>query len=157
MHDFSLPLRSESFLIFGDSVFSPCSGIITRIVYDVPDHPPFVLDNVNSAGNYVIIKKDSIKICLSHLMQYSVKVNSGQKINEGDFIGLVGNSGRSFIPHLHIHAAWGGDSNTLLQGIPVVIRFNEHPVQINNVIISRKNCTKILGEFFEFRIFSKTI
>lgn len=157
MCEFDIPLKSENFLIYGDSVFSPCSGIITKVVYHVPDHPPFILDNDNSAGNYVIIREDSLKICLSHLKQYSIEVEYGQKVEKGDFIGLVGNSGRSLIPHLHIHAVWGGDSNTLLQGTPVVISFNQQPVKINNIILRRKNFTIILREFFVYGLFSKTI
>jgi murein DD-endopeptidase MepM/ murein hydrolase activator NlpD len=59
----------------------------------------------NGAGNYVDCQslwyKDIVIIKYFHLKQFS-KLKVGDKLNHGDIIGLMGNSGHSFGAHLHL-------------------------------------------------------
>jgi murein DD-endopeptidase MepM/ murein hydrolase activator NlpD len=39
----------------------------------------------------------------AHFKQHSIKVTQGQKVKQGQILGLCGNSGNSSEPHLHFH------------------------------------------------------
>lgn len=56
-------------------------------------------------GNYVYIRieESGTYLLLNHLKQGSVVVSVGDKLEPGDLLGRVGNSGTSSEPHLHIH------------------------------------------------------
>jgi murein DD-endopeptidase MepM/ murein hydrolase activator NlpD len=41
---------------------------------------------------------------LCHLARDSVRVRAGQPVRAGDEVGRCGNSGRTTVPHLHMHA-----------------------------------------------------
>ena len=43
-------------------------------------------------------------ILLAHLLPGSVSVSAGQRVGFSTIIGQVGNSGRSYVPHLHMQA-----------------------------------------------------
>jgi murein DD-endopeptidase MepM/ murein hydrolase activator NlpD len=56
----------------------------------------------NPSGNYVrILHDDGTMGVYLHLMQGSVSVREGQRINRGSFIARSGNTGNSTGPHLH--------------------------------------------------------
>jgi murein DD-endopeptidase MepM/ murein hydrolase activator NlpD len=56
----------------------------------------------NPSGNYVrILHDDGTMGVYLHLMQGSVSVREGQRINSGSFIARSGNTGNSTGPHLH--------------------------------------------------------
>jgi murein DD-endopeptidase MepM/ murein hydrolase activator NlpD len=38
-----------------------------------------------------------------HFRHHSIKVQEGQKVKQGQLLGLCGNSGHSSEPHLHFH------------------------------------------------------
>jgi murein DD-endopeptidase MepM/ murein hydrolase activator NlpD len=59
-------------------------------------------------GFYVIIKhKHGYYTRYAHLLQYRVKV--GQRVQQGDVIGYIGNTGLSTGPHLHYEVHIGSD------------------------------------------------
>ncbi|MHA1433607.1 MAG: M23 family metallopeptidase [Candidatus Heimdallarchaeota archaeon] len=56
------------------------------------------------AGNYVIIQHENNEYSFyAHIIKGEVKVKKGDKIKQGQVIGLLGNSGNSTGPHLHFH------------------------------------------------------
>jgi len=55
--------------------------------------------NNEGYGNLVIVENGTYKTYYAHLSDIPVKV--GQTVNEGDIIGLSGNTGNSTGPHLH--------------------------------------------------------
>jgi len=55
--------------------------------------------NNEGYGNLVIVENGAYKTYYAHLSSIPVKV--GQTVNEGDVIGLSGNTGNSTGPHLH--------------------------------------------------------
>lgn len=63
-------------------------------------------------GNHLLVEgRDGIAL-LAHLKCGSVLPVAGEKVRQGQTIGLVGNSGNSMFPHLHVHVMDGPDPFT---------------------------------------------
>ncbi|MFY0691003.1 MAG: urea transporter [Paracoccaceae bacterium] len=93
---------------WGDPVFSPVLGKVVKVRNDVPDNPLGTANFADNWGNHVIVEADKgCHVLVGHLMQNSVCVAPGQKVEYATQLGLVGNSGRSTLPHLHLHAQKG--------------------------------------------------
>ena len=108
--DFQRPTTIDNSLdpalnIWGAPVYSPASGIIERINTMIPDNQLGVCNYAENWGNYVIIRLDQGGwALLAHLQQNSIMHAIGTRVEAGDYLGNVGNSGRSPIPHLHLQA-----------------------------------------------------
>jgi Peptidase family M23 len=61
------------------------------------------------AGNHVVIESDNRFAVLAHLRLGSVKVSTGDRVEVGQHLGIVGNSGNTLAPHLHLHLMDGID------------------------------------------------
>ncbi len=102
--------------IWGASVYSPASGFIERIQNTIPDNQLGISNYAENWGNHIVIRLDQGKwALLAHLQQYSIALTTGARVEAGDYLGKVGNSGRSPIPHLHIQA-----QNAPAPGAPTV-------------------------------------
>ena len=121
------PSNLHHYAIFGDTVYSPCDCRVVRVVDGLEDNPPGVMDTVNLAGNHVILllerDGEAFMVILAHLMKGSIRVVEGDYVRSGTPIGLVGNSGNTTEPHLHIHAVRGSDPDSILlsEWIPIFI------------------------------------
>jgi len=107
------PRALADYEIFGDTVYSPCEGIVVAVQDDLADNSPGSPDTAHPA-NYVTVKCDGVEICLAHLMQGSAMVAAGMPVAAKLPLGRVGNSGYSLEPHLHIGAKKGGDEMGLV-------------------------------------------
>ena len=107
--------------IFSDTIYCPCDGKIVEIRNNVKDNK-FGSMNVtskNGTGNFVnIFCETGVFVFIPHMKQFSVLVSEGMIIKKGDPLGLVGISGFSQEPHLHIQAARYDVDSTLI-GIPI--------------------------------------
>ncbi len=84
-------------------VTAPAAGTIERVRDDVPDNPLGVCNYAESWGNYVLLRMEQGGwALLAHLKQASVAVAAGAHVELGAYLGQVGNSGRSPVPHLHL-------------------------------------------------------
>lgn len=92
----------SDYYIFGDTVYSPCDGLVGRAVDDNPDNIPPVRKRGPHNLNGVLIAGTAYDVYMGHLQQYRVFVKAGQRVSRGQALGLVGNSGMSIEPHLHI-------------------------------------------------------
>jgi murein DD-endopeptidase MepM/ murein hydrolase activator NlpD len=80
----------------GDPIVTTADGQVVTIDWD----PGF--------GNYIIIKhKHGFYTRYAHLL--SVKVTTGQRVQQGEVIGYIGNTGLSTGPHLHYEVHIGSD------------------------------------------------
>jgi len=113
----------ESYVIYGEPIFSPCNGKISVTADGLPDHIPPARDTENLAGNHVLIDCGDFEVLVAHLRQNSVQVTVGEVVAVGDPLGEVGNSGNTSEPHLHIHAERGGEPGVILDGqaVPITI------------------------------------
>ena len=95
---------NEDYYAFGKELYAPCEGEVVLVVDGVKDNKPGVLNPIYVPGNTVIIKTANKEyLFFAHFKQHSIKVTQGQKVNQGQLLGLCGNSGNSSEPHLHFH------------------------------------------------------
>ena len=115
------PDSPDGFAIFGDTLHAPCSGSVTRAVDGTPDRLDPGQEPASLEGNHVILDCDGIRVVLAHIQRGTVSVDQGARLEVGEPLGRVGNSGRSDEPHLHIHAQTPGTEAAPLGGDPVPI------------------------------------
>ena len=104
---------NEDYYAFGKELIAPCDGEVVLVVDGVKDNIPGQMNTFNVGGNTVIIKtanKEFLVLC--HFKHQSIKVKEGQKIKQGELLGLCGNTGNSSEAHLHFHIQNIEDLNT---------------------------------------------
>ena len=102
---------NEDWFGFGAEVIAVAEGIVLATRDGVSDRPPLAqmpplseLALEAAAGNYVVLELDTDKFALyAHLQRDSLAVEVGQRVNRGDTLGRLGNSGNTNGPHLHFH------------------------------------------------------
>ncbi len=98
----------HEFAIFGAPVYAPLTGTVVAVENQVPDNPVGHNNPESNWGNHVILRSDmGLHVMLAHFLQGSITVAAGQRVTAGTFLGSCGNSGRSPVPHLHLHAQDG--------------------------------------------------
>jgi murein DD-endopeptidase MepM/ murein hydrolase activator NlpD len=81
----------------GDPVVAAADGQVATVDYDA-----------TGFGNYVIIKhKHGYYTRYAHMQGFKVKI--GQRVQQGEIIGWIGNTGLSTGPHLHYEVHIGSD------------------------------------------------
>ena len=95
--------------ILGSEVLSPVAGTVERVCNHVADNPPGVCNYIEPWGNHVVVRLDGSEswALLAHLQQGSVAVLPGARVEQGSYLGRVGNSGRSTFAHLHLQLQSG--------------------------------------------------
>lgn len=101
-------------------ILAPAAGIIVFARGDRPDQP--VTENSDPAyyapeysdggdpGNYVVIDHGNGEFSMiAHLRQGSLRVAVGERVEAGQVLGVMGNSGDSTGPHLHHQLQSGPD------------------------------------------------
>ncbi len=96
--------RLQDYGIYNDTVFSPCDGLILRARDENPDNIPPSRERGPSNTNQLLIQNDSCYVFMGHLRYKGVFVTEGSYVKKGQPLALVGNSGFSLEPHLHIQA-----------------------------------------------------
>lgn len=123
----ALRRTNEDFHAFGTPLFAPCTGTVIHASDGLPDGVP---NEVDAAGNHVVIDNGHEHVLLAHLRLGTVAVSTGDQVRAGDHIGEVGNSGNSTEPHLHIHVERDGQ--------PLRLRFIDAPGRLpRGRVISR--------------------
>jgi murein DD-endopeptidase MepM/ murein hydrolase activator NlpD len=101
-------------------ILAPAAGTVVFARRDRPDQP--VVDNSDPAfyapeypnggdpGNYVVIDHGSGEFSmLAHFQKDSLSVSAGQQVEQGQQLGLMGNSGDTTGPHVHHQLQSGPD------------------------------------------------
>lgn len=120
-------IKSSDYFCWGKPVFSPVSGTVIRAAGDWkddlntslwktiiiwynakyrfrPQKHNGRLDIRPNAGNHVMIQTDEgFIVLLAHFKCGSTLVKEGQRVEVGEQVGSVGNSGNTTAPHLHIN------------------------------------------------------
>ncbi len=111
---------------FGDTVYSPCNGIIEKAESENPDNIPPSRKRGRTNTNNVLIDAGSYYVFMAHLKQYSLLVHDGDTVKTGQPLAQAGNSGFSLEPHLHIQAHIKESGVPWYRGTPLYLLFNDH-------------------------------
>tara|TARA_R110001599_G_scaffold335658_1_gene552886 strand:- start:1684 stop:2649 length:966 start_codon:yes stop_codon:yes gene_type:complete len=96
--------KNEDYYAFGKELLAPVAGEVVLVVDGVKDNKPGTMNPIFVTGNTVIIKTANNEyLLLAHFKQHSIKVKQGDRVTQGQVLGLSGNSGNSSEPHLHFH------------------------------------------------------
>lgn len=116
------PKSPASYPIFGKPVFAVADGTVVGTRNDLPEQTPgsypsgIPIDQAD--GNFVVLDVgNGFYVNYAHVQPGSVRPKLGDKVKRGDVIGLVGNTGNSVAPHLHLHVM-DGPSPLASQGLP---------------------------------------
>ncbi|MBN8457031.1 MAG: urea transporter [Verrucomicrobia bacterium] len=94
----------REFAVFGTPVYSPVDGTVVAVENTVADNPVGTNNPEQNWGNHVIVRSDlGHHVMLAHFQQGSIVVAAHQRVAAGMLLGSCGNSGRSPVPHLHVH------------------------------------------------------
>jgi hypothetical protein len=118
--------KLEEYKVFGKEVIAPGDGIVIQVIDGSIDVLPGERDRSVGVGNAIIIDHQNGEYSLlCHFKHNSIRVNVGDKIKQGDIIGLCGNTGNTFQPHIHFN----------LQNGPFMHKANALPAQFKKILI----------------------
>jgi hypothetical protein len=132
------PAELGRYYTFGEPVYAPCAGVVAQTEDQLPDQIPPDANRRHPAGNFVRLECGEADVLIAHLMHSSLAVNAGQRVQTGQFIGRVGNSGLSMEPHLHLHAQYRGPEENFLAGEPMPVRVDGR-ILVRNSRLTGKN------------------
>ena len=93
-----------AYAAYGTPLFAPCAGTVLQAVDAHEDQVPGRQRYAPATGNFVSIDTGRERVLLAHLRPGSLRVRPGDRVEVGDLLGEVGNSGNSSEPHLHLQA-----------------------------------------------------
>lgn len=88
-------------------VYAMADGVVKEFENNVPDNPNPPDKIAGGGGNYFRILHGTERVSYAHLREGSLNPDLlyvGATVAEGQFLGRMGNSGKSSSCHLHIHA-----------------------------------------------------
>jgi murein DD-endopeptidase MepM/ murein hydrolase activator NlpD len=94
----------------GAPILAAADGTVVAVVDGIPEVPPRVppadnptlTDASSFSGNHVIVRIGSgVYAVYAHMITGSVRVKLGDRVQTGQELGLLGNSGNTSAPHLH--------------------------------------------------------
>ena len=102
--------KNENHFSYGLEVLAVADGIVLEVQDGIPDNVPeaqemaIKMTRSNSTGNHVVLDiGNDVTAVYAHLIPVIIKVEIGEKVAQGQTLGLLGNSGISTGPHLHFH------------------------------------------------------
>ncbi|MDH6136255.1 hypothetical protein P3T37_005675 [Kitasatospora sp. MAA4] len=136
-----VPRNSDAYHAYGATVTAPCDGTVIACVDGYEDQPvlasplePGPLHAQPTVGNHIALQVpratagadgESTIVILAHLQKNSIRVQQGETVTVGQPLALVGNSGNTTEPHLHIHA----EVRTSDTVAPVPLRLASRPTR----------------------------
>jgi hypothetical protein len=105
----------ENYTIYGQEAIAAADATVVKVVDGLPEQKPGEFPQgitpEEADGNSVILDIGGGNYALyAHFQPGSVRVEEGDRVERGEVLGLVGNSGNSLAPHLHFHVMSGPQS-----------------------------------------------
>ncbi|MGC4191038.1 MAG: M23 family metallopeptidase [Thermomicrobiales bacterium] len=121
----------DHYWIWGQPLTAPAAGTVVEILNDQPDQKPGLplaqtnpdaFKTLHPAGNHIVLQTVEREFAfIAHMQRGSVRMQQGDILEAGDIVGLVGNSGNTSEPHLHIHIQnVAGFSDPKAAGLPLI-------------------------------------
>jgi len=119
--------KNSAYFGYGSKVLAVADAVVTGLTDGVPQNVPGRETAVpmtfrNIPGNSVTLDIGRGHYAhYMHLQPGSLRVKEGERVRRGQVLGLVGNAGSSFLPHLHFEVT---NSPVLLsgEGVPYVFK-----------------------------------
>jgi len=124
----------DNYTIYGKKALAAADATVVKVIDGLPEQVPGVFpENISleeADGNSVILDLGGGNYALyAHFQPDSIRVEEGERVERGDVLGLVGNSGNSLAPHLHFHVMNG----------PLSLASNGLPYEIDSFKVTGKN------------------
>ena len=121
-------------LQIGDTVVASRTGVVKELRENQPDSDDNISSNLH---NYLMIEhEDGTVAFYAHLKQNSIIVQVGERVNQGNFIALSGNSGYTAnFPHLHF-GVYESYPPVETHDVPVNFKNADGPLNENNGLIA---------------------
>lgn len=121
--------KLDDFPVYGMEILAPGDGTITQVIDGSIDVQIGERDRSVGVGNAIIIDHQNGEYSLiCHFKHKSIKVKEGDKVKQGQVIGLCGNTGNTFQPHIHFN----------LQDAALMHKAKALPAQFRKIIINGK-------------------
>lgn len=104
-------MANEDYPIYNEPLLCPIEGNVFKVIDGIADNQPFSGHYPYNAGNCVVIKNGTLFFLFGHLKQNSITVKEGDRVNKGQAIAKIGNSGWTERPHLHMQLMTCSDDN----------------------------------------------
>lgn len=127
------PKENEQYPIFNEKLYSPMYGRVVKVINGIQDNKPYSGDYPYNTGNTVVICTDNLYLLLGHLRENSIQVKEGDLVKRNDLIAVVGNSGWTERPHLHMQLI-KSDSLNYWSGQGINIQFKHRNLYKNRLI-----------------------
>lgn len=124
------PRQLSDYAVYGSEVSAPCSGTVIGVENDRPDVMPGHANRSLDGSNHVLLRCEKADVLLAHLQRGTVAVTPGETVAQNAPLGLVGNSGNTEEPHLHINA-----QKTLGDGTTIAV-----PMRFSGRFLARGDC-----------------
>ena len=117
------PQDNRNYGAYGAQILSVQDGLVVGLKDGIPENTPgrtraVEINRETLAGNWVLVRISRAQYAFyAHLQPGSLAVKLGQRVQSGQVLGLLGNSGNSSEPHLHFHMVSGRDP-IASEGIP---------------------------------------
>ncbi len=116
--------KRESYPAFGVPVLAVADGVVVETRSGLPEQVPGELPKgatlETATGNHVVVDIGNGRFTLyAHLQPGSLVVKKGDRVRQGQVLGLLGNSGNSSAPHLHFQVM-DAPSPLRANGLPFV-------------------------------------
>jgi len=124
----------ESYTIYGQEAIAAADGTVVTVIDGLPEQVPGALPEGISPeeadGNSVILDIGGGNYAnYAHFQPGSIQVQEGDQVQQGDVLGLVGNSGNSLAPHLHFH----------VMSSPLFLASNGLPYVVDSFTVTGRN------------------
>lgn len=99
---------NHDYWAWGESIYSPGSGKVVWLQESSADWPPYTFPPLEESNGVDIRIAGGYALILHHFRQDSVEPMLGESVSTSNYLGVVGNSGQSWAPHVHVSLYWNG-------------------------------------------------
>ncbi len=102
------------YFCYNKPVLSSAGGWVVNLADGIADNPVGQINTRERWGNFIVLNHGyGLYSMYCHLKKGSIKFKNGEWVAKGAKLGVVGNSGRSAVPHLHFNIQYGAEPGSV--------------------------------------------